>query len=53
VTLFHDGNVLVKWLSVLFLRNSTCLSLHRLAVCDWVHIPTVFVMAKFSRLNHI
>jgi hypothetical protein len=27
---------------------STCLYFHSLAVCDWAHTSTVFVMIKFS-----
>jgi hypothetical protein len=29
-------------------RVSTCLSLHSLALSDWPHMLTVFVMIKFS-----
>jgi len=32
-------------------RFSICLRLHGLAVCDWAHMPTVFVMIKISCLT--
>jgi len=48
VSLFHGGNVLVKSLSVLFLRISTSELTVCLSVCDWAHMPTVFVMTKLS-----
>jgi hypothetical protein len=28
-------------------------SLHSLAVCDWAHMPTVFVMIKFAFRNYV
>jgi hypothetical protein len=42
-----------KWLIVSCPNMSVHVSLHSLAVCDWAHLLTVFVVIKFSCPHYV